>query len=367
MSKLFPLALCRFEWDRGAKFRGGQMGALKFPQRYALLAKAWGFAPTGGDYLHALGWAGDKLPARPLTAGTVSRWTTGGNTEDGEPADTTKSVALMTQGLIEHFKRRNTFVDQGISEEDFRAGMASGDDLTFLKIIKSSPNLPTGSLENMAVAQGQMEFNTRRMEGVRTLLTGHLVMYRLGAELIGGGRTRFRGVKNFLRQIPIRVTSRSDRRHWDYEESYKGNTASGSVVVVDKAVSIIGDDSDREGFSELFFAMLDLDPNNDGLHEGVIVMIGDFKIPTAYQIIVLRAPDKAQDLPWDQFVSTFEQEIPLDLDADTGKFSLSKSSSTDKQGAADGERSKELQTYIDILQITERKMDLRDALDDYKS
>ena len=80
------------------------MGVLGFPQRYALLARAWGFPPGGNDFVLAL--LGDDYSERKFKqlGSKITKWGQGKNSTI-EPHEATRYVNNLVQPLEPYLTR----------------------------------------------------------------------------------------------------------------------------------------------------------------------------------------------------------------------------------------------------------------------
>lgn len=159
---------------------------------------------------------------------------------------------------------------------------------------------------------------------------------------MGGANT-----PHVLRRVPVQITDGDG--YLTYQEMYEGNKAKGFVLLVDENVTIWGEDADREGFSELFWAQIVNNEDGRGWREGVILMEGDLGAPTAYRIIV-RAVTEDADLPWEEFVTKYQATYDINLPNNSDKPNIDD---------VEEETNTPLQDYVDKLAITKFNVDLQ--------
>ena len=123
-----------------------------------------------------------------------------------------------------------------------------------------------------------------------------------------------------LRRIPVRMDD-IGQNYLIYKDSYSmyseepdDDWADGYAFYTKEHFTIIAADYDTKGISELFLIQLKEDPLRGApaiIFEGLIVMNGDLKVPTACKVLFRRAPEELQELSWEEFVK--KNELKLDL------------------------------------------------------
>lgn len=303
---------------------------LNFGHKLSLLKQAWGFPinPKLAKYI------GGK---KELNHTTIHRWV---GEKGGNPRDLMQEEA--TDGLKNFLSEEGYFERFNVEESQFVDAML-GDDLKFINFLAGA------SKEPLPVPTSLQRVDGNKFDALQRKAVGKFLLYRLGFEARRVGRTVImQGAKNVLRRVPVQIED--GERYLKYSESYFGNESKGFVFLIDAYITIWGEDADRAGFSELFLSHITLETNSHGMHDGVIAMDGDMGMPTAYRIVMRRAPDEDQDLSWEEFVSKYEKTV--ELSDPGGDVSLETSSIEREMGVS-------YQTYVDLLSIEDMKTDLQ--------
>lgn len=246
----------------------------------------------------------------------------------------TKKLAGSASGL-ELVKRLAAHLDtigmlaaRGLDKATFVAKMDSADDLDFIQLIAQSRTLP--------IPRGVISTPRRNAEHLIRKIGGLCFLYRLGTEVV---QEKVKGSRAdvlirhlpVLRRIPVAIED-SGQTFLLYKDSYSlyGRdpevfNASGYAFLISDNITIIAEDIEAAGISELFMMQLSLNAvqeptdNTGRAYPGVAVMHGDTSVPTACKVLLRHAPRDLQvafekcadDSSWQALARTLERKVYL--------------------------------------------------------
>jgi hypothetical protein len=281
------------------------MSILDFPSRFALLVRSWRINHTSQGMMDALKIKKDVL----------SKYVSG----DTKNLNNSASFTNLTKALATYLEKEECLQRRGLSKEQFINSFLDPDDLNFIQFISTQHDLPIPDSVRCAPR------NT--VSALAKHLTGHFLLYRLGIEKLRepaehDARITIEKKVPVLRRIPFNVAdlganylAYQDAYGW-YGRDYEPAAASGFVFDTGTHLCIFAEDVNVRKQADLFMMqimdhLLDRSDARNPLREGVIVMNGDGSMPAAAKIIIRRAPDQFQTVPWEEFAKQAEHKLIL--------------------------------------------------------
>jgi hypothetical protein len=296
------------------------MPILAFPSRYALLVRAWSFEHASGAIAIALGISADRL----------SKMASG----ETKNLNNRASGPTFVQKLADHLEGTGLLAERGVDKATFTARFGASDDLEFIQFVAESRSVP--------VPPSVRALPRRNAQNLFRRLGGLCFLYRLGVEerneSVRGGRL----IKELpvLRRMPAVIEDINegylryrDSYGW-YGEDFEVASATGFVFYIKDHFTILAEDSEAGGISELFLAELRQDAirvegdTGGGLYEGVMLMRGDTAVPTACKVLFRQASAAMQkrwescrtEEDWQALARSLERKFYLEDNDKDGVF-----------------------------------------------
>ena len=229
---------------------------------------------------------------------------------------------------------------------------------------------PEQATQHLPVLPVVSDIPRRDAEALYQRLGGKCFLYRLGEEerTTRNGDDEEKKLVPVLRRIPVLIedTGMSYLTYSDsysfYQEEPADDWAEGYIFYTKECYTIIASDHDTKSITELFLVQLRENPiRREGpllaietdMYQGVMVMSGDLRVPTACKTLLRRAPEACQAMEWKEFARKYELKLDIKEQVD-GSFDVyrSKDSKVEFDGLP-------YSFYATRLHISDHKIDIR--------